>query len=134
MSRGLGDVYKRQLMHMLTITRTGASDASLLTRTYAPVVLLERLRALLMPIESNVVHAYYGDAPSWSSTACYLPVFGLTGAAVFLFAQRTQRWLKALLAALLIACAVPALCGAWRSSSSSAAWAARSRACCCCPR
>ena len=101
------------LMHMLTITRTGASDASLLTRTYAPVVLLERLRALLMPIESNVVHAYYGDAPSWSSTACYLPVFGFTGAAVFLFAQRTQRWLKALLAALLIACAVPALCGAF---------------------
>lgn len=101
------------LMHMLIITRTGASDASLLTRTYAPVVLLERLRALLMPIESNVVHAYYGDAPSWSSTACYLPVFGFTGAAVFLFAQRTQRWLKALLAALLIACAVPALCGAF---------------------
>lgn len=99
------------LMHMLTITRTGASDASLLTQTYSPVVLLERLRALLMPIESNVVHAYYGDAPSWSSTACYLPVFGFTGAAVFLFAQRTQRWLKALLAALLIACAVPALCG-----------------------
>lgn len=101
------------LMHMLTITRTGASDASLLTQTYSPVVLLERLRALLMPIESNVVHAYYGDAPSWSSTACYLPVFGFTGAAVFLFAQRTQRWLKALLAALLIACAVPALCGAF---------------------
>ena len=101
------------LMHMLTITRTGASDASLLTQTYSPVVLLERLRALLMPIESNVVHAYYGDAPSWSSTACYLPVFGFTGAAVFLFAQRTQRWLKALLAALLITCAVPALCGAF---------------------
>ena len=101
------------LMHMLTITRTGASDASLLTRTYAPVVLLERLRALLMPIESNVVHAYYGDAPSWSSTACSLPVFGLTGAAVFLFAQKTQRWLKALLAALLVASAIPVLCGAF---------------------
>ncbi|MBP3524763.1 MAG: YfhO family protein, partial [Clostridia bacterium] len=82
------------LMHMLTITRTGASDTSLLTQTYSPVVLLERLRALLMPIESNVVHAYYGDAPSWSSTACALPVFGFTGAAVFLFAQRAQRWLK----------------------------------------
>ena len=97
------------LMHMLTITRTGASDASLLTQTYSPVVLLERLRALLMPIESNVVHAYYGDAPSWSSTACYLPVFGFTGAAVFLFAQRTQRWL----AALLGASAIPVLCGAF---------------------
>ena len=101
------------LMHMLTITRTGASDTSLLTQTYSPVVLLERLRALLMPIESNVVHAYYGDAPSWSSTACALPVFGFTGAAVFLFAQRAQRWLKALLLALLAASAVPVLCGAF---------------------
>ncbi len=101
------------LMHMLTITRTGAGDTPLLAQTYAPAVLLERLRTLLMPIESNVLHAYYGDAPSWSSTACALPVFGLTGAVVFLFAQKKQRWLKALLAALLIASAVPVLCGAF---------------------
>lgn len=100
------------LMHMLTITRTGAGGAPLLTRTYAPAVLMERLRAMLMPIESNVLHAYYGDAPSWTSTACSLPVFGLTGAAVF-FSQKKQRWLKALLAALLLASAVPALCGAF---------------------
>ena len=101
------------LMHMLTITRTGAGDTPLLAQTYAPAVLLERLRTLLMPIESNVLHAYYGDAPSWSSTACALPVFGLTGAVVFLFAQKKQRWLKALLAALLFASAVPVLCGAF---------------------
>ncbi|MGN0776240.1 MAG: YfhO family protein [Candidatus Ventricola sp.] len=101
------------LMHMLTITRTGAGDTPLLAQTYAPAVLLERLRTLLMPIESNVMHAYYGDAPSWSSTACALPVFGLTGAVVFLFAQKRQRWLKALLAALLFASAVPVLCGAF---------------------
>lgn len=97
------------LMHMLTITRTGGAPLQM----YSPVVLLERLRALLMPIESNVVHAYYGDAPSWSSTACALPVFGFTGAAVFLFAQKKQRWLKALLLALLAASAVPVLCGAF---------------------
>ena len=99
------------LMHMLTITRTGGGLAAL--GGYTPAVLLERLRALLMPIESNVVHAFYGDAASWSSTACYLPVFGLTGAVVFLFAQRTERWLKALLLALAAASAVPLFCAAF---------------------
>jgi len=101
------------LMHMLTITRTGSSDIPLLAQRYRPVVLLERLRALLMPIESNVLHAYYGDADSWCSTAAYLPVFGLTGAAAFAFAQKKQRWLKALLAALLAASVIPAACGAF---------------------
>ena len=101
------------LMHMLTITRTGTSEVPLLAQRYRPIVLLERLRALLMPIESNVLHAYYGDADSWCSTAAYLPLFGMTGAVVFAFARKTQRWLKALLAALLIASAIPALCGAF---------------------
>ena len=101
------------LMHMLTITRTGAGDTSLLALSYSPAVLMERLRALLMPIESNVVHAYYGDASSWSSTAAYLPVFGLTGAAVFMLFVRAQRWLKALLLALAACCVVPVLCGAF---------------------
>ncbi|MBQ2948866.1 MAG: YfhO family protein [Clostridia bacterium] len=101
------------LMHMLTITRTGAADASILLSGYSPAVLLERLRALLMPIESNVLHAYYGDAGSWCSTAAYLPAFGLTGAACFFFFQKKHRWLKALLGALLAASAVPALCGAF---------------------
>ena len=101
------------LWFMLSITRTGAGETSLLAMRYAPAVLLERLRVLLMPIESNVVHAFYGDAASWTSTACYLPVFGLTGAAVFLFAQRGERWLKALLLTLLFASSVPVLCGAF---------------------
>ena len=101
------------LWFMLSITRTGAGDTSLLAMRYTPAVLLERLRVLLMPIESNVVHAYYGDAASWTSTACSLPAFGLTGAAVFLFAQKGERWLKSLLAALLAASCVPVLCGAF---------------------
>lgn len=101
------------MLFMLSITRTGAGDTPLLAQHYTPSVLLERLRALLMPIESNVVHAYYGDAGSWCSTAAYLPVFGMTGAAVFAFAQKKQRWLKALLLALLICSAVPVLCGAF---------------------
>lgn len=99
------------MLFMLSITRTGAGDTPLLAQHYTFSVLLERLRVLLMPIESNVVHAYYGDAGSWCSTAAYLPVFGMTGAAVFAFAQKKQRWLKLLLLTLLICSAVPVLCG-----------------------
>ncbi len=103
---------------MLSITRTGAGDVPLLARRYTLSTLLERLRALLMPIESGVVHAVYGDTPSWSSTAAYLPVFGLTGAVAFMTMPRGKRgerrpggWLRALLALLAVASAVPALCG-----------------------
>ena len=99
------------LMHMLTITRTGAGID--LFQTYSPAALMERIRVLLMPIESNVLHAYYGDAPSWSSVAGYLPVFGLTGFVVFAFFQKGERWLKALLAALFVCSVVPVLCGAF---------------------
>ena len=99
------------MLFMLSITRTGAGDTPLLAQHYTFSVLIERLRALLMPIESNVVHAYYGDAGSWCSTAAYLPVFGMTGAAVFAFAQKKHRWLKLLLLTLLICSAVPILCG-----------------------
>ena len=99
------------LMHMLTITRTGAGVD--LLQTYSPATLMERIRVLLMPIESNVLHAYYGDVPSWCSTACSVPVFGLTGAAVFIFFQKKQRWLKALLGAMLVCSLIPVLCGAF---------------------
>ena len=108
-----GVVLVPAMWFMLSITRTGAGDTPLLAMRYAPALLLERLRALFMPIESNVVHAYYGDAGSWSSTAAYLPVLGMTGAFVFAFAQKTRRWLKALAAALLVMSAVPVLCGAF---------------------
>ena len=106
-----GVVLLPSLHHMLSITRTGASNTPLLAQRYSASVLMERLRTLLMPIESSVVHAYYGDADSWCSTAAYLPVFGLTGVLTFLFAHRSQRWLKTLLALLLVCCSVPALCG-----------------------
>ena len=101
------------LHYMLSITRTGAGDTPLLALRYSASVLMERLRTLLMPIESGVVHAYYGDAGSWCSTAAYLPVLGFTGVLTFFFACREQRWLKALLALLLVCCCVPALCGAF---------------------
>ena len=98
-------------MHfMLTITR-GGETLSLL-QTYTPAVLFERLRALLMPIESNVVHAFFGPADSWSSVAAYLPVFSLTGVFAF-FSCKRHRWLKAQLPALLLCSAVPVLCAAF---------------------
>ncbi|MFR6027392.1 MAG: YfhO family protein [Christensenellales bacterium] len=100
------------MLFMLSITRTGAGDTSVLMQHYSASTLLERLRALIMPIESNVVHAYYGDAPSWASTAAYLPLFGLTGA-VSAFAQKKSRWLRGLLLALAVCCVVPVLCGAF---------------------
>lgn len=107
-----GAVMLPALSYMLSITRAGASDIPLLAQRYTPAVLLERLRVLLMPIESNVVHAFYGDAASWSSTACCLPAFGLTGALVLLMMTRGRHgWLKGLLVALALCSAVPALCG-----------------------
>ena len=100
------------MLFMLSITRTGAGDTSVLMQHYSVSTLLERLRTLIMPIESNVVHAYYGDAPSWASTAAYLPMFGLTGVAA-MFAQKNNRWLKRLLVALAVCSVVPVLCGAF---------------------
>ena len=101
------------LRFMMQITRTGARDSSLLLAHYTPSALLERLRALLMPIESGVVHAWYGDAPSWSSCAAHLPVFGLTGTLVFLVCPGKQRWLRRLLLLLALCSCVPVLCGAF---------------------
>ncbi len=109
-------------MHfMLTITRGGEGFS--LMQAYTPAVLLERLRALLMPIESNVVHAFFGPADSWSSVAAYLPVFSLTGVFAFL-AGKKMRWLKALLLALFLCSAAPVLCGAFSlfTSSSYTRW------------
>lgn len=108
------------MRYMLSITRTGASDVPLLEQRYSLSTLLERLRALLMPIESNVVHAFYGDAPSWASTAAYLPVFGMTGVCVFFTAQRKNGWLKALLSLLALCCVIPALCGVFTLETNTA--------------
>ena len=113
------------LRFMLQITRTGAREISIFAETYPPAVLLERLRSLLMPIESGVVHAWYGDAPSWSSTASCLPVFGMTGVLVFFARPRKQQWLRRLLVLLFVFCCVPFLSGAfalWTSSAYTRWW------------
>ena len=101
------------LRFMMTITRTGGSETPLWARHYSLPELAERLRSLLMPIESSVVHAWIGTAPSWSSTACCLPVFGFCGALVFLAHPDGQRWLRRLLLVLLLISCVPVLSGAF---------------------
>ena len=101
------------LRFMMQITRTGAREGSLFAETYSPAVLLERLRSLLMPIESGVVHAWFGDAASWSSTASCLPVFGMTGVLSFLASPQRQRWLRRLLLLLFVFSCVPFFSGAF---------------------
>ena len=96
------------LFYMLQITRNGI----LLTlEPFSLPDLLERLRVLLMPIESNVVHAYYGDAASWSSTAAWLPLLGFAGTLTFLMFQKGNPWLKRLLILLLAFSFIPILSG-----------------------
>ncbi|MBQ8095014.1 MAG: YfhO family protein [Clostridia bacterium] len=105
------------MLYMLQITRTG-SGANLL-KPYSLPDILERLRVLIMPIESNVVHAYYGDASSWTSTAAWLPLFGFTGTFCLLTHRfsREIRWLKLLILTLLIISFVPVLCGLFAMES-----------------
>ena len=100
------------LLHMLTITRTGGG-VDLWAMRFRPAELLERLRALLMPIESGVVHAWYGDAGSWTSAACALPVFGWTGVLAFLRRPGEERWLRHLLVLMLVLSFIPQLSGAF---------------------
>ena len=97
------------LYSTLQLTRTGAGAQ--IPLSYALPDVLERIRVLLMPIESNVVHAYYGDAASWTSTACHLPVLGLAATLCFLRRPGQDRWLRVLFLLLLLFSFIPVLCG-----------------------
>lgn len=62
----------------LAILRSGKAVDSLGSQIglmYWPQNILERIRIFLSPIESGRYHAFF-DCSSWSSTACYLPIFG----------------------------------------------------------
>lgn len=74
--------------------------------TYTTQDLLERLRVLLAPIESNTYHAFY-DCSSWCSIAAYLPVFGCLPAANRCLRKRD--WLGKLLAVMLLCYLIPGL-------------------------
>lgn len=90
---------------MLSFTRTSGVDAFRLRNFFSPSDVIERMRVMLMPIESGVEHAYYGDAARWSSVAAYLPV---CGAAAFIPSRRHKKWLTPLLIVLVLASLYPA--------------------------
>lgn len=92
---------------MLSFSRASGVNAFDWSRLFSVSDFLERVRSLLMPIESGVVHAYFGDAAKWASVAGYLPVFGLAGTLAFMVKGKS-RWLKALLVLLVAMSLYPA--------------------------
>ncbi|MDR3051582.1 MAG: YfhO family protein [Oscillospiraceae bacterium] len=86
---------------MLGISRTDAIAQLSLGESYTWSNTLERIRALWMPIESGVLHAFFGDASSWSSIAAFLPMFGCT-LVLWHFLSVRKSWLHALLPLLAI--------------------------------
>ncbi len=78
---GLGSVMAAWILMpagwaMMGISRIGRFMELKVYETYSVTNTLERLRALIMPIESSVVHAFFGDASSWSAISAFLPLFG----------------------------------------------------------
>ena len=98
---------------LLSVTRANGAQTGAL---YGLADILERLRVLLMPIESSALHALYGGAATWSSVAAYLPLTGVALAALYCL-RRGGGWLKALLAALLAVSLVPVLNAAFTLGS-----------------
>ena len=76
------------------------------TLAYPLQDILERLRAFVSPIESGIRHAFY-DCRSWSSTALYLPVFGVCLAVSWCVSEKG--WLKNACLALSLCLFVPLL-------------------------
>lgn len=68
--------------------------------------LLERLRSLVAPIESNTYHAFYNSS-SWSSAAAHIPVFGCLFGIYWCITKRD--WLQKLLLILMVFYIVPIL-------------------------
>ena len=98
---------------LLSVTRASGAQAGM---WYGLADILERLRVLLMPIESSALHAFYGEAANWSSVAAYLPLTGISLAALYCL-RRGGGWLKALLAVLLAVSLAPWLNAAFTLGS-----------------
>ena len=94
---------------LLSFTRANGVGMDLFQR-FSLSDVLERLRVLLMPIESNTLNAFYGDAANWSSVAAYLPVTGCVLVGLY-FLRHGWNWLKTLLATLIVISFVPVLNG-----------------------
>ncbi len=85
---------------MLGISRIGRFMELKVYETYSVTNTLERLRALMMPIESSVVHAFFGDASSWSAIAAFLPLFGCA-LVIWQYLARPKSWIKLLIPVLV---------------------------------
>jgi hypothetical protein len=86
---------------MLGISRSGGLELLKYFGWYTWSATLERLRAIWMPIESGVVHAFYGDASSWASVAAFLPLCGCA-LALWQALTRPKSWVFLLLPALTL--------------------------------
>ena len=85
---------------MLGVSRSGALQGDFYLGLYSWADIAERLRAIWMPIESGVVHAFYGGAARWASVAAFLPLFGCALVLWQLLARR-KGWIHLLLIALV---------------------------------
>jgi len=85
---------------MMGISRSGALQVPNYYGPYTFMNNMERLRAIWMPIDSNVVHAFFGDGSSWSSVAAFLPLFGCAMVVWHVLARR-KGWIHLLLMALV---------------------------------
>ncbi len=86
---------------MMSVSRSGALKTRDFFGLFTWSNSLERLRAIWMPIESGVVHGFYGDGSSWSSVAAFLPLFGCA-LALWHAMARPKRWIHALLLTLVL--------------------------------
>lgn len=68
--------------------------------------LLERMRVLIAPIESNTYHAFYNSS-SWCSVAAHIPVFGCLFGVYWCITKRD--WLRKLLLVLTVFYVIPVL-------------------------
>lgn len=73
---------------------------------YSVPDLLERLRVLVAPIESNTYHAFYNSS-SWGSVAAHIPVFGCLFGVYWCVGKRD--WLSKLLLVLSMFYIIPVL-------------------------
>lgn len=95
------------LWKILHTPKATGSLGSLYLGPYTISNLLERLRVFFMPIDNNVMHSFY-PAGSWTSTAVYLPVFGVLLVLLFVWMHR-RHWLTQALAVLTVCLFVPVL-------------------------
>ena len=98
---------------MATLDSPRVLDHNIFVQIFKPLFpsnYLERIRVLLMPIESHIAHPFIPKTYSWKSTAAFLPMVGFVYTFTFLRLYR-KHWLTKLIWLLLLASFVPPLTG-----------------------